>query len=263
MRRPPGKGPFPAVVIFHGGLSAVSEDQLRRDALAGPTHTRFLAAGYVTVTGTHRDRNKDPQAPAVRDCVAVVEHVKKMPGVDPNSVTVMGGSGGGSLVLEVAGETQVAAGAAGEPATILFMGMMNKDTPKTRPGEFTTTDARIYMKEPRRYYTPEVQRLTREKIKRIAAPIFIAHGDNRPASLLPINELLMEEMKTVGKPADFILYPKQPHGFYFGRTGDQAMGLKFFVDCTTFFGRHVKTKPVAIDSSLISQTVSKPTNTPQ
>lgn len=264
VRRPPGKGPFPAVVFFHGGLRTMTEEQLRRDALSGPTHTRFLEAGYVTVTGTHRSRAQDPQAPAVRDCVAVVEYVKKMPGVDPRSVVVMGGSGGASLALEVAGETQVAAVAAGEPAAMLFTGMFTRETPRKHPGEFSAQDTIEMVKDPKRFYTPELQRLTREKIRRISAPILIAHGDGGVNSLLKINrEILLAELEAAGKKVEFRLYPGQPHGFYFGRTPDQEAARKFFVDCDSFFRRHLATQPAPVYPAKIRRVPAKPPLGPQ
>jgi hypothetical protein len=49
LRKPPGPGPFPAVVWFHGGLTTFPLARLQgrvRDLATGP---RFPAAGYVSV----------------------------------------------------------------------------------------------------------------------------------------------------------------------------------------------------------------------
>ena len=46
LRKPPGIGPFPAVVIIHGGLTTVPRAMLETVA-AGPMASRLLAAGYV------------------------------------------------------------------------------------------------------------------------------------------------------------------------------------------------------------------------
>ena len=43
VRKPPGRGPFPAVVFLHGGLGQSSMNKLRENALQQPTQTRFLA----------------------------------------------------------------------------------------------------------------------------------------------------------------------------------------------------------------------------
>ena len=152
VRKPPGKGPFPAVILLHAGMGRKElergVDGAKQDALHSQQHTRFLAAGYVTVTAQRRGSKSDPQSPdSMADCLAVVEAVKKMPEVDPKSVVIFGHSGGGSFALVLAGETPLAAIAAGEPATVLFTGMLTKDSP----------DQQTLMKDPKRYYTVSVR----------------------------------------------------------------------------------------------------------
>jgi dienelactone hydrolase len=122
IRKPPGKGPYPTVVLLHGGLEPHSVEALTSAALNQPTDVRFLAAGFVTVEATFRSRRQNPQTrDALIDCLAIIEHVKKLPEVDPKSVVLVGGSGGGSLALELAGETELCAIAAGEPASVLLL----------------------------------------------------------------------------------------------------------------------------------------------
>ena len=87
VRKPPGKGPFPAVILLHAGMGRKElergVDGAKQDALHGQQHTRFLAAGYVTVSALRRGSKRDPQSPdSMADCLAIVEAVKKMPEVD-------------------------------------------------------------------------------------------------------------------------------------------------------------------------------------
>src|SRR5205085_716475 len=97
---------------------------LREVALRAQNQNRFLAAGYVLVEPTFRDRTINPISDeALHDCVAIVEYVKRLAGVDPESVVIWGNSGGGSLALELAGETDLCAAAAEEPASVLLTGM--------------------------------------------------------------------------------------------------------------------------------------------
>ena len=244
IRQPPGKGPFPAVVFLHGGLNQQDVKALTQAALNQPTQARFLAAGYVTVNATFRSRREDPQTRnALVDCLAVIAYVKKMPAVDPKSVVVFGGSGGGSLALELAGETELCAVAAGEPATVLFTGMMTKETggrDKLGP----------VMDDPKRFYTPELQKFTREKVRKISCPVLIVHGDQHAINKIN-HEIIIPELKEAGKKPEVILYPGQPHGFYYGRNGMPEAGQKCFDDCNAFFKRHLPTKPTPLDEALI------------
>src|SRR5262245_19102579 len=108
LRKPPGKGPFPAVVIVHGGNTTYPTAALKKFAL-GTWPSRFLAAGYVVVVPTFRSRDVDPQTrDSLEDILATVEYVRKLPYVDAKSIVVNGISAGGELALSVAVETDIA-----------------------------------------------------------------------------------------------------------------------------------------------------------
>jgi len=247
VRKPPGKGPFPAVILLHAGMGRKElergVDGAKQDALHSQQHTRFLAAGYVTVTALRRGGKRDPQSPdSMADCLAVVEAVKKMPEVDPKSVVVFGHSGGGSFALELAGETPLAAVVAGEPATILYTGMLTKDSP----------DQQTLMKDPKRYYTPELQKRTREKIAKIGCPVLVCQGDQHPINTVN-NEVFVPELKQAGKKVEVITYPGQPHSFFFGSIATGGAGQKVFDDAHAFCKKHLPTQPVPLEESLVKQ----------
>ncbi len=264
VRKPPGRGPFPAVVVIHGGTGPRRLEELKYQALNSPTMTRFLAAGYVTMIPTFH--MEDPQAlDALWDTLAIVDHVKQMGEVDPNSVVVYGCSAGGDLVLEIAGETKVAATTAEEPFTILFTGMFTKDTPKGG-ASFTSADVSPLLEDPHSFYTPAIRRVTQERIRKITGPIFIAQGDQR--QLLGgvdhhkiIDEILIPELKASGKELEERVYPGQNHCFGFGGgLGNGGLGggeeaeeaaSTFFADMDAFFKRHLPTQPHAVDDSLV------------
>jgi acetyl esterase/lipase len=206
VRKPPGTGPFPALIHLHGGLEPWPQRRLVDDVTRIPTTSRFLAAGYVVVAPTFRTRAQDPQTTdALADCMAVVDYVKALAMVDPKSVVVWGDSGGGSLALEIAGETSVCAIAAQEPATVLFTGMYTKESLGGRP-PFTSSSGAgpAIMSDPRRYYTPELQKFTREKIARISCPVFIAYGNVSRINKIN-NEIIIPELKAAGKVVEAIL----------------------------------------------------------
>jgi dipeptidyl aminopeptidase/acylaminoacyl peptidase len=123
LRKPPGNGPFPAVVLIHGGLAKWPTEEVREFA-GHILASRFLYEGYVVATITSRSRDTDPNSPvSLRDTVAAVEHLKSLPYVDPESVVVRGTSGGGDLALQIASTTSVAAIVPEEPATMLMAGV--------------------------------------------------------------------------------------------------------------------------------------------
>ena len=157
------------MICIHGGVQSASDQNLQNLLTGNPVYTRLLAAGYVTVAGDFRTYRANPQARGpILDCLAIVNAVKKLPFVDDESVVVFGGSGGGSIALELASATKLAAIVCGEPATLLFCGMLG-------PGEFGKRFD--ILDDPQKHYNDERKALTQKKIKTISCPVLILHGD--------------------------------------------------------------------------------------
>jgi len=246
VRQPPGAGPFPAILLLHGGLSPYTIEQLKDESLRRPNYTRFLAAGFVIVVPTFRSREENPQTrDALDDCLSVVEYMKELPIVDPQSVAILGGSGGGSLALELAGEADLCAIVAGEPASVLFTGLMVRGMSDRGPA------FQEVMRNPKKHYTPELQKFTQAKIEKIHCPVLIVHGDIHP--LKTINrEIIVPELKAANKPVEYIEYAGQPHAFWWG-SQDAAVGEKVFQDALRFLKPTLRTQPMALDESLIQR----------
>ena len=173
LRKPPGNGRFPVLMIIHPGASPWPEHQLKTYSLTTPTPSRFLAAGYVMALVTYRSR--DTSRAYIVDGVAAVDYLKKLPFADPKSIVLFGCSGGGDMALEVAAATEVCAIVAEEPASMGFTGVFDS-TGLSKKVDFTPADGAFIMKDPKSYYTPEDQKLTREKIDRIKCPILIVQA---------------------------------------------------------------------------------------
>ena len=136
LRKPPGDGPFPVIVWFHGGITAVPLARLESTARDLATGSRFLAAGYAFVAPTYRSRDVDLQTTdSVEDGLAVVEYLRKLSFVDRRSIVVGGCSGGGDLALHVASRTGVCAVVAEEPASVLMSGATSKPIVSVRQAE--------------------------------------------------------------------------------------------------------------------------------
>jgi dienelactone hydrolase len=114
------------------------------------------------------------------DSLAAFEYIRRLPFVDPKSIVIYGCSGGGDLALEVAAATtEPCAIVPEEPASFIFAGIFNAESPK-RGERFVPDDSLPIGKNPRGFYTIEFQKLTRAKIARIHCPILIIQGDQDP-----------------------------------------------------------------------------------
>ena len=213
-RRPKGDGPFPAMVFIHGGLSQFPEAAQRDPLRSNPVVTRMLAAGFAVVQATFRTYEQDVQSRGpIEDVRAVVHALARAPGIDAARVSLFGGSGGGNIALELGADPAVRAVIAGEPATVLYTGML------------TTGDygPRLeIMAEPEKYLTPELRRRTREKLKTLRAPVLMLHSDQHDLRKLN-GPLFVPLMKEAGVDVEYREYPGYGHGFYFGG-GDDRWG---------------------------------------
>src|SRR5262245_6412982 len=279
LRRPPGTGRRPAVVLLHPGITTFPRATLEAIARESATSNRFLAAGYVVLVPTYRSRDVDPQSPGSgEDCLAAVRFARQLPSVDPDSVIVLGCSGGGDLALEVAAADRVAAIVAEEPASLMFAGVLNKNSPKSgdrfRPG----LDPPI--PDPIGLYRSTYQTATRAKIARIDTPILLLQNDPvfdmASESLIEFNtQVLVPELRAARKTIQVTSFAKQSHCFCFvggnrvipGQggwvpaiergaarppEGYAAAALKAFGDIQAFCEPLLKTKPMSIARNLVA-----------
>ncbi len=237
-RKPPGTGPFPAVLMIHGGLDPQRPEKQSWFLREGPVHSRLLAAGFVVVQATFRsyDRQNLLAPGPDLDVEALFLKLKSLPGVDADSVVIFGGSGGGSLALEIASRQNPAAVIAGEPATILFAGML-------KTGEY---EPRLRMMgDPAAYYTMENQQIMESKLKRIRCPLLLLSGDIHPLKLMN-HEILLPAALKAGLNVQWRWFNGEGHGFYFGSATPAETVTKVVQDVTSFLGHFLPTKPRSI-----------------
>jgi dienelactone hydrolase len=220
-------------------------------ALHNATMTRFLAAGYVTVMSTW-SAPVERLAAALSSTLAIVDRVKNMSDVDPASVVLYGCSIGGSMVLKVAAETEVAAITAEEPGP-----GFGYDSVTALLGNDPSAWSRM-LEDPHRLFTPAVRALAQERLRKISGPIFLAQGGSLQWQKLQ-NEIMFPDLKAAGKEVEAITYPRQRHCFGFFARGlendEDAIASRFFTDMDSFFKRHLRTQPVPVDDSLADKVV--------
>jgi len=129
------KEPSPTIVFIHGGASKVGIDLLKKWLNTQKTEMAFFERGYICVEADYRTyremmRSKGP----ILDRKAIVEEVKKMPLVDPDNIILYGGSGGGSITFElISFPVGVAAAVVGEPAFLIYSGLIDKREGAEKP----------------------------------------------------------------------------------------------------------------------------------
>jgi dienelactone hydrolase len=214
IRKPRGDGPFPVLIHFHGAPGGRGMEKLvtwARGDTGGPVWERFLREGYVVVVADYRNPAggfqglSRPVTPDVMsyadDGVAVVEHIRSLPYVDKDKITLYGVSLGGDVVLHTVGRTKVHAAILGAPAPISFLGA---SLSPPRPGE------------PPKPGTIDEER-ARKNIEPITCPVLIFVGTSD--FLIDLDRTLYEQLSAAKKPVRLEIYEKGYHDFVMGPQG--------------------------------------------
>lgn len=219
IRKPKGKGPFPAIIIFHGAPGGRGMEQLvgwSRGDHGGPVWERFLQEGYVVAVADYRggpwNQMNSPSTnglvTAIDDGISVVEHVRNLPFVKRGEVSVYGVSLGGNLVMYLASRVpDLHAVVAGAPAPIWFLGLQ-LPTDGSRP-DFNTAKA-----------DPVI---ARENIAPIRTPVLIIVGTED--RLLPLDTALHDSLVEHGKQVRLEIFEHGYHDFVLGNQGQERKDL--------------------------------------
>lgn len=217
VRKPKGNGPFPVLVHFHGAPGGRGIEQLvtwARGDFGGPVFERFLQEGYVIVIADYRAASfatlaDAPPADAVTyadDAVAVIDHVRRLPYVDPQRIHVYGVSLGGDVTMHLLARTSVRAAILGAGAPIRFLGI--RQNPNAPPENRMTVD----------------EARAAANIEKVTTPILILVGGDD--SLLPVNRALHDRLEKAGKRVRMEIYEGGYHDFVMGPQGQNRPDLK-------------------------------------
>jgi dipeptidyl aminopeptidase/acylaminoacyl peptidase len=235
MRKPRGKGPFPAMLVLHGAPGGRGMEQLVNWSLGkcgGPVWERLLQEGYVVVVGDYRGAMPKPLRPLTvdppqvtpanamaTDALAIVEHMRTLPFVDKERVGVMGVSLGGDVALHVAARTPVRAVVLGAPAARNFLG-----APRYASGERKDD----YSNDPAPPFDSAVARVNVSALQNETL-LLVGTKDG----LLPLTKALYEQIAGGGKKAELHIYRNGYHDFPMGpQCHDPVRYPQPFIDAT-------------------------------
>jgi acetyl esterase/lipase len=241
VRKPDGDGPHPMILLASGngggGMAWI------RDACTNRGHImdRLVDAGYACAWLRYRtevELGYHAGGPLIRDMrqgrelfnrspleyedeIAIIEHVKTLPFVDPDRVGLIGMSHGGEMVLKITSEYHGAAVAvAAEPAAHEYLALTPDDT--------------VFVNEETRLRNIESMMMTdvakvRERIDHEVASGRIA-GIDTPIlvmgreidELQGIFRLSFELLQEAGKDVEWVSFDHPMHGYIYPVRGDDG-----------------------------------------
>ncbi len=253
IRKPVGPGPFPGVIMIHGGLGG-NLAGTRNTVLKGTPAQLLVEHGYALL-GT--DYRAGDWVAEYRDVVAAYEFFKQLPYVKPEAIGVIGGSHGGKLAFELA--TRAPVQAAVPCAGLYYLDQLYEHC-RTAGYHTRKRAARapgnVFMKEvveqlggkpdevPEKYqqYNP-ISRAENTK-----CPVLLVHGEQDASVPISFSKDLAQALTKHGKTVDTYFAPKGPHGFYWGQSAQGSFGVPydakenevFLEKMVAFFDRYLK-----------------------
>lgn len=234
LRLPDGDGPFAIVLLASGngggGMGWV-QDAIRN---RGYIMDRLLDAGYACawlryrtevelgyntggrlVRDTRQGRDLFNRSPLeYEDEIAVIEHVKRLPWIDPDRVGLIGMSHGGEMVLKITSEYHgVAAGIACEPAAHEFLALEPDDTATVNSLTQLRNIENMQMAEVEKVRSRIDEALATEGIRTIETPLLVMgrETDHLQGIFRTTYELLAE----AGKDVEWVSYDHPLHGYIY------------------------------------------------
>lgn len=212
---PPGDGPFPVVVMVHGGPEAqwVPEWHVNYVPLAQYLVSRGYAVAVPNVRGSSgygkRYEHLDDirlRLDSVRDLASLHEWLARRPEIDGSRAVVYGRSYGGYMVLAaLAFQPELWAAGVESVGISSFVTFLENTSPYRR----AVREREYGSLEHDRDFLIEASPITH--VDRMRAPLFIQHGANDPRVPLAESEEIARVLKEKGVRCELVVYEDEGH----------------------------------------------------
>ena len=253
IRKPAGPGPFPGVIMIHGGLGG-SLAGTRSTVLTGTPAQLLIKHGYALLGTDYRAHDWTAE---YQDVVAAYEFFKQLPYVKADAIGLIGGSHGGKLAFEVATHAPVQAAV---PCAGLYY--LDRLYEHCRTAEYHTSKrsarapGNVFMKEVAEQLGGKPDEVPEEylrynpisRAKNTQCPVLLVHGKQDASVPISFSKDLARALKEHGKTVETYFAPKGPHGFYWGKSAQGSFGVpydakeneEFLQKMLAFFDKYLK-----------------------
>ena len=222
VRKPGGPGPFPLVMMLHGGGRGEAATYGMGRSQQSPTED-FIKAGWAVYAIDYRPTTRMMEEIEIDDSVEAVKLARKLSFVDSNRIGILGGSHGGHVTSRLVSRVDCKGAVLCAPAALdlievkkaagrgeKFVGILSKLAADME--QRLGAKAEEIEKDPAKYsYSSPLT-----EAPQVRCPVLMISGLNDEASPPSVVNLYVARLRAAGKQVETYMPENGPHGFYFG-----------------------------------------------
>jgi endo-1,4-beta-xylanase len=224
IRKPSGPGPFPVVVLLHGGRHGSAPTYGLGRSAKSPT-ADFIKQGWAVYSVDYRPAEQIAIVPIeTDDTIDAIKTVRRLPFIDPARVGLMGGSHGANVASKVISRIDTSGAVLCAPAAIDLIEVKKA----VAAGEKVVPILLKLIRDMEKQYGASAEEIEKDPARYgyhtamtdaadVRCPVLIVNARNDDNSPIPVIDAYVQKLRAAGRTVETYLPATGGHGFYWGR----------------------------------------------
>jgi endo-1,4-beta-xylanase len=224
IRKPSGTGPFPVVILMHGGRYGKGATMGLGRSMKSPA-IDFIKQGWAIYSIDYRPFEQISIEPIeTDDTIEAIKSVRQLPFIDAARVGLMGGSHGANVASKVISRIDTRGAVLCAPAAIDLIEVKKA----AAAGENVVPILKKLITDMEKQYGASAEDIEKDPAKYgyhtamtdaadVRCPVLVVNARDDDNSPIPVMDAYVKKLRAAGKSVETYLPATGGHGFYWGR----------------------------------------------